>query len=770
MGGKGKKGAKGATSAPASTHDEAVCVSVATQPRHYEYVAKIPADALTAGAGWTKGDGKAAIGVDGCKGKSKGKVAASKGSGKLASGGTAAATGAAAIKGDGKAAKGSSGGAAKGSGKDTQGNGGGEDTKGSGKGAKGNSGGKDAKGVNGGKDAKGSGKGAGAKGAKGITGAEDAQGSGEDAKGDHGGKAAKGSAGGKDAKGSGKDAKGKSGGKAAKGVAGGKDAKDSGNDAKGAGGGKNAKGSGGKDAKGHSAKGSGKDAKGHSTKGSGKDAKGTGGGKDAKGCGGKDAKGHSGGKDAKGGGGKGSSGGKDASKDPDPCTPPPKSPAASLSTGTPPSQPSSTRSPDVEKPTGKGSKGVQEIAPITKGNHSKGKGKSPAAATFEQPSGKGKRKPTGEPEGHQVCRRVSFGGGHLGPGKPILRSDTGISTMSDGTGPVEMEPLSIPESDGVRPLTDEERAQIEVPCYIDYNHWFAFLKAFLLDRDHLATIEVQPYYEELSENKEKETFEELPLVMIKQKYGKKHPQSDLPDWRIYKVFKNILTSSANVSRVGSKTTATKGVSGNKAERTAVAEVLEGKASEMGKMMTQSANSSKGNGKNRNGKGQKGKKELTAEEVEAKGFQKDLQAIRDLSDKSISVAAGLAHCGLENQESLITQLGRISTDCGRIRDEIQGMVIAAKPLSECIEAMNAVKADPLKDYQRQVLDAEGIYQGKAAEKRKREKAEKEKKEKENKEGQENDEEYAEEQETWGDENEEHWPEESYEEAPAKRARS
>ncbi|CAE7679123.1 unnamed protein product [Symbiodinium sp. CCMP2592] len=600
MGGKGKKGAKGATSAPASTHDEAVCVSVATQPRHYEYVAKIPADALTAGAGWTKGDGKAAIGVDGCKGKSKGKVAASKGSGKLASGGTAAATGAAAIKGDGKAAKGSSGGAAKGSGKDTQGNGGGEDTKGSRKGAKGNSGGKDAKGVLGGKDAKGSGKGAGAKDAKGITGAEDAQGSGEDAKGNHGGKAAKGSAGGKDAKGSGKDAKGKSGGKAAKGVAGGKDAKDSGNDAKGAGGGKNAKGSGGKDAKGHSAKGSGKDAKGHSTKGSGKDAKGTGGGKDAKGCGGKDAKGHSGGKDAKGsGGGKGSSGGKDASKDPDP-------------------------SPDVEKPTGKGSKGVQEIAPITKGNHSKG---------------------------HQVCRRVSFGPGHLGSGKPILRSDTGISTMSDGTGPVEMEPLSIPESDGVRPLTDEERAQIEVPFYIDYNHWFAFLKAFLLDRDHLATIEVQPYYEELSENKEKETFEELPLVMIKQKYegltggpqliadilasqqGKKHPQSDLPDWRIFKVFKNILTSSAlsrskppgvclhtalcplqsytqgaNVSRVGSKTTATKEVSGNKAERTAVAEVLEGKASEMGKMMTQSANSSKGNGKNRNGKGQKGKKD------------------------------------------------------------------------------------------------------------------------------------------------------------------
>ena len=35
------------------------------------------------------------------------------------------------------------------------------------------------------------------------------------------------------------------------------------------------------------------------------------------------------------------------------------------------------------------------------------------------------------------------------PGKAILRTDTGISTLSDGTGPVEMEPLSIPEHDGV---------------------------------------------------------------------------------------------------------------------------------------------------------------------------------------------------------------------------------------------------------------------------------------------------------------------------------
>ena len=70
---------------------------------------------------------------------------------------------------------------------------------------------------------------------------------------------------------------------------------------------------------------------------------------------------------------------------------------------------------------------------------------------------------------------------------------------------------------------------------------FAFLKAFLLDREGLASIKVEPYYEEclgdltisaitnirllaflvysrLSETKEKETFTELPLCLIREKY------------------------------------------------------------------------------------------------------------------------------------------------------------------------------------------------------------------------------------------------------------
>ena len=35
------------------------------------------------------------------------------------------------------------------------------------------------------------------------------------------------------------------------------------------------------------------------------------------------------------------------------------------------------------------------------------------------------------------------------PRRAVIRSDTGISTLSDGNGPVEMPPLQLPEHDGV---------------------------------------------------------------------------------------------------------------------------------------------------------------------------------------------------------------------------------------------------------------------------------------------------------------------------------
>ncbi|CAE7242808.1 NaCP60E, partial [Symbiodinium pilosum] len=92
---------------------------------------------------------------------------------------------------------------------------------------------------------------------------------------------------------------------------------------------------------------------------------------------------------------------------------------------------------------------------------------------------------------------------------------------------------------------------------------FAFFKAFLLDRD-CSTIVVASYFEELSEQKTKEKFVELPLCLIKERYeklpggkeliadilksqkGRKHPQSDDEQMKIYKVFDSIESSRALV--------------------------------------------------------------------------------------------------------------------------------------------------------------------------------------------------------------------------------
>lgn len=97
----------------------------------------------------------------------------------------------------------------------------------------------------------------------------------------------------------------------------------------------------------------------------------------------------------------------------------------------------------------------------------------------------------------------------------------------------------------------------------------------------------------------------------------------------------------------------------------------------------------------------------------------------MSDKAVVVAAGLGGCGLENQEGLISQLGKISRDVTSIRDEsfgctlkfirasfkpyenfnksstpapeirIQQLVFDKKPLDECLESMEYYKNLKLK---------------------------------------------------------------------------
>ncbi|CAE7236311.1 unnamed protein product [Symbiodinium sp. CCMP2592] len=265
-------------------------------------------------------------------------------------------------------------------------------------------------------------------------------------------------------------------------------------------------------------------------------------------------------------------------------------------------------------PVGKGKKGSEDgkgktkCAPVGKGKKGSenGKGKTKCA-----PVGEGNDVATADQTGHasevgkrpveneedvdrRVRRRVS-----------ILRMDTGISTMSDGNGPVEMEPLAT--SVDLQRIPDAAYGKGSWP------NGFEFLKAFLLDRENLASITVEPYYEELSETKDKETFTELPLCLIKEKYehlpggqtGKKHPQSDSENMMIYKVFDSIKTSSSNINRCGNRTSATMTASNNKAERTAIAEVLQAKAASMTKPSTAlGSKGNKGKGKGKKGKGKK----------------------------------------------------------------------------------------------------------------------------------------------------------------------
>ncbi|CAE7501413.1 NaCP60E [Symbiodinium sp. CCMP2592] len=294
---------------------------------------------------------------------------------------------------------------------------------------------------------------------------------------------------------------------------------------------------------------------------------------------------------------------------------------------------------------------------------------------------------------------------------------------------------------------------------------FAFLKAYLLDRD-MQSIEIQPYFEELSESQNTEQFIELPLCEIKEKYeklpggdkfiadlissqkGKDHPQSTDPNWKIYKVFNCVkkqetpdcilvlfacLTSDtfpicksesrrdSQISRSGSKTKATIKPSQNAKERQALVDTLEAKVSSMGKNSVSADAKPKVKAK--------AQKELTADEKMNKDFQRD-------------------HMGL------------------------QKMVFACTPVEECIAALEEYK--PTMAGGKIITDAEDIvdsHKRLAAEKRKREKEEKKKN---NPDGEEMDDDACEEDDmqeddmqTGGNAADDDWGEE--EEPPAKRVR-
>ncbi|CAE7655509.1 NaCP60E [Symbiodinium sp. CCMP2592] len=351
------------------------------------------------------------------------------------------------------------------------------------------------------------------------------------------------------------------------------------------------------------------------------------------------------GNDPKGGKAKGKSKGGKPSGEPSEChTPTPKQlDPDGLNTGTPPPTPP-TNLPTIDtklkgeakgtgaRQTGKGA--VDQSGKGKGGNGGKGKTGNAAGQTKGTQGGKGKKGVAGKGgvDGNVIDhtgQKRPLEAEPIDRGVSILRLDTNISELSDGTGPVDMEPLSKPtEPQHARPLTESEKKQIEayakdlspngLPRLQDRR--FEFLRAFLLDKDNLASIKVEPYYEEhlgflmLSESKEKEKFIELPLCIIRQRYeglpggkefvenlqksqiGKKHPQSDLAEMRIYKLFESVESSSASINRCGNRTSAAMTPSSNRAERKAIAEALEGKVAGMNKIATTQAPKGSGKGK------------------------------------------------------------------------------------------------------------------------------------------------------------------------------
>ncbi|OLQ14036.1 Cathelicidin-B1 [Symbiodinium microadriaticum] len=578
--GKGKA-AKGANATAAASRGEASDVSIETQPRHYTYLGKLLDES---GAAVHSANGKLAL----------------KGAGKLQDGGKPSSEDV--PKGGGKHPGKDSAGKSKGREKDDESSGA-SDTKGTGK-AAGKVGGKST-GKDGGKSTgKEGGKSAGKDGGKspGKDGGKSPGKDGGKSTGKDGGKSP-GKDGGKSTGKDGGKSPGKDGGKST-GKDGGKSAGKDGGKSAGKDGGKSPGKDGGKSAGKDGGKSPGKDG-GKSTGKDGGKSPGKDGGKSPGKDGGKPS-GKDGGKSPGKDGGKspGKDGGKPPGKDggktkspeaTEPGSGKGRGPAADAEPQTPPPRIGSTAglpSPNTGTPP----------TPPAKGKKGKGKSK---AVTEEQaagtgPEGKGAKKLGWDGSDHAVVRKVSF-------------DDSGPADRSFGKIPgCRLRVMA-------RELTDEEREQIQalsgpkdIPLQqrkaLNEKLRFEFLKAFLLDKD-LSTIVVEPYYEELSESKEKEVFEELPLCIIKERYEK-------------------VEGGANINRVGSKTKASMEASANKAERAAIAETLQGKVAGMHKPTALTVTKeNKGQGKN------KRKKELTEEEIEKKNFDKDLQSIQGMIFKS-----------------------------------------------------------------------------------------------------------------------------------------
>ena len=130
---------------------------------------------------------------------------------------------------------------------------------------------------------------------------------------------------------------------------------------------------------------------------------------------------------------------------------------------------------------------------------------------------------------------------------------------------------------------------------------FQFLKAFMLDPDHMGSIEIEAEFVSKAEHDDGSKWEQLPLQVLRKRFttpvevkfledqivkkqdGLAHPQDPLnPEMMLYWVFKENTDETHNSSSVGTRTSVRGSVPKNKAAVGAVADALTGFAADFGK--------------------------------------------------------------------------------------------------------------------------------------------------------------------------------------------
>ncbi|CAK8989806.1 unnamed protein product, partial [Durusdinium trenchii] len=160
------------------------------------------------------------------------------------------------------------------------------------------------------------------------------------------------------------------------------------------------------------------------------------------------------------------------------------------------------------------------------------------------------------------------------------------------------------------------------------------LKEFIIDQD-MSGVEVETYFVRESEKKREDRYEKLPLFMIEKEYGgteagrdyiekikasqagESNPQFPDDDrFKIYKVFKKHVISSADITRGGTKTSAS-GLVTSKAGKKAISDNIDAHIAELESDIKKEGRSKPTGPKNGNHKDKK--------KDENKELQKDIKA-------------------------------------------------------------------------------------------------------------------------------------------------